>query len=237
MDVTHARRRIRETGWLRNLPGPFCTALLAGSHLRRVGNGEVLFHRDDPAPDFLGLVDGLLYVYADSGDEGPRLVFVAHPGWWAGSVAMVGGSGRRCTVVARAPSVLLSVPRMHIEALARRDPATWRHVAVNVAAQYDSLALLLLAQANPDPRVRLLISLQRLHRFNDGATIFPVTQSELAELSGLSRNSANRAMRQFVAEGLIETGYGWLRIVDPKALDAALCQRNGSGECCERRAG
>ncbi|GAA0303260.1 Crp/Fnr family transcriptional regulator [Rhodovulum strictum] len=237
MDLNHARRRIREVGWLRSLPGPFCTALLAGSNLRRCGTGEVLFHRDDPAPDFLGLVDGLLYVYSEAGDEEARLVFVAHPGWWAGSIAIVGGSERRCTVVARAPSVLLSVPRMHVEALARRDSATWRHVATNVAAQYDSLVLLLQAQANPDPRVRLLISLQRLHRFNDGATIFPITQSELAEMSGLSRNSANRAMRQFVAEGLVETGYGWLRIVDPAALAAALCQKRGDRDNCDRRAG
>ncbi|TCP43041.1 Crp/Fnr family transcriptional regulator [Rhodovulum marinum] len=221
MDLNHARRTIREMGWLRSLPSTFCTALLAGSHLRRVGAGEVLFHKEDPAPDVLGLVDGLLYVYSDAGEDGHKLTFVAHPGWWAGSIAIVGGSDRRGTVVARSDSVLLSVPRMHVEALARRDSEAWRHVAANIAANYDSLALLLTAHCHPDPRARLLISLHRLHKFNDGATIFPLTQSELAEMSGLSRNSANRAMRQFVAEGLIETGYGWLRIVDPSDFAAA----------------
>ncbi|WP_165905280.1 Crp/Fnr family transcriptional regulator [Rhodovulum euryhalinum] len=217
------------------MPGPFCTAFLAGSHLRRCAAGQPLFHRNDPAPDFLGLVDGLLYIYSEAGDEGSRLIFVAHPGWWAGSIAIVGGTERRCTVVAQAPSILLSVPRMHVEALARRDTSAWRHVAANVAQQYDSLSLLLLAHSHPDPRVRLLISLVRLHRFNDGATVFQVTQSELAEMAGLSRNSANRAMRQFAADGLIETGYGWLRIVDPVAMTAALGQLRALESGSERR--
>jgi len=236
MDLNHARRTIRELGWLRNLPSAFCTALLAGSNLRRFGAGEVVFHRDDPALDFLGLVDGLLYVYSDAGEDGHKLTFVAHPGWWAGSIAIVGNSDRRGTVMARADSTLLSVPRMHVESLARRDSAAWRHVAANIAANYDSLALLLTAHCHPDPRARLLISLHRLHRFNDGATIFPLTQAELAEMSGLSRNSANRAMRQFVSEGLIETGYGWLRIVNPIALATAFESVRISPGTPERRA-
>lgn len=157
MDVTHARRSVRDLGWLKTLPSSFSTALLAGSKLRRFGSGEIVFHRDDPAPDFLGLVDGLLYCYSDAGEDGRKLTFVAHPGWWAGSIAIVGGSERRATVIARSDSTLLSVPRMHVEALARRDSNAWRYVAADVVAHYDSLALLLTAHCHPDPRRRFFL--------------------------------------------------------------------------------
>lgn len=111
--------------------------------------------------------------------------------------------------------------------MARADGSVWKHLAGNISAHYDRLSMLLLASTHPDPVMRILLTLSRLHRFNDGAVHFPVTQSELAEMASLSRNTANRALRRLVSGGVVEAGYGWLRIADPGALDHALAGISG----------
>ncbi len=56
----------------------------------------------------------------------------------------------------------------------------------------------------------------------DGGTWLNFTQDDLANMSGVSRQSISRIIRAWDDEGLIELGYGRLRIPDfPKLLKAA----------------
>ncbi|WP_074218495.1 Crp/Fnr family transcriptional regulator [Rhodovulum sp. ES.010] len=218
------------------MPDGFRQEFLQGARLRRFQSGEIVFHVADPATEFVGLADGLLEDHIDPGTGTPRLSFIGHPGWWIGGVGLADGSWRRATVVARTPAVVLGVPRGHVEAMARADGSVWKHLAGNISAHYDRLSMLLLASTHPDPVMRILLTLSRLHRFNDGAVHFPVTQSELAEMASLSRNTANRALRRLVSGGVVEAGYGWLRIADPGALDHALAGISGPHAQTVRRA-
>jgi len=45
-----------------------------------------------------------------------------------------------------------------------------------------------------------------------------ITQQELAELLGVTRATANSALRDLQKAGLIERGYGVLRLPDPDRL-------------------
>jgi len=51
-------------------------------------------------------------------------------------------------------------------------------------------------------------------------TEVPVTQDELATMSGLSRTTLVQVLRRWEHRGLIEQGYRTLRIVDVPALKA-----------------
>lgn len=222
MDLNEARDRVRRRGWLSHLPGDFGDRLLAGARLRRLQAGETICHMADPSTDLIGLADGAASVFLDAAPGMVRLAYVAHPGYWAGTIGTADGVPRRATLVARSAVGLLLVPLAHVEALAREDGETWRHIAASAASHFDNLALLLLAHVHRDSTLRVLITLRRLHVFNDGETRFRISQSELAEMTGLSRNSVNRALRRVVDEGLVETGYGTLHLTDPGGIDAAL---------------
>lgn len=176
----------------------------------------------DPSNSLFGLAEGVVGVYLDAGCAMATLGFIAYPGWWGGSVSVADGTSRRATVVARTPVTFLSVPRSHVEALARDMPESWRHVATCCASHFDNLSMLLLAHLHERPEMRVMITLRRLHLFNDGVTEFRVSQAELAEMAGLSRKTANRAIRKIAADGVIETTYGRVRIVDPARIETAL---------------
>lgn len=222
MDLNVARRTIRERGWLRSRPGGFADRLLAGARLRGLQAGETLCHMSDPSNGLIGLADGTISVFLDARPGIMQLAFVAHPGYWGGTIGVADGVPRRATLMARTAVTLLFVPLSHVEALAREDGETWRHVAVSAAGHFDNLGLLMLAHLHRDNRVRVLITLRRLNMFNDGVTRFRISQSELAEMAGMSRNMVNRALRQLAADGLVETGYGMLQLVDPDGIVAAL---------------
>ncbi|RAP42821.1 hypothetical protein BYZ73_03940 [Rhodovulum viride] len=207
---------------MRSLPAHFVDLLLAGARLRSFRRGEALFHMADPSPDMLGIVDGVVDVVLEPGVDGPRLGFVAKAGNWLGAVGMPGMTPRRISAIARRDASVLSVSAHHIETVAMSDPDTWRHIAANIVSHLDNFGQLLHANVHRDNSVRILITLRRLHDFNDGATEFPLTQADLAEMAGLSRNSANRVMRRLAEEGLIETGYGWVRIVDQPRIMSIL---------------
>lgn len=176
----------------------------------------------DPSTNLFGLADGTASVFVDGGPALASLAFIAHPGWWGGTVALADGTPRRATVIARTPMIYMSIPLCHVEAVARTDRDTWRHIAACGASHFDNLGMLLLAHLHERPETRLLITLRRLYLFNDGDTEFRLSQEELAEMSGLSRKTANRAIRTIVEDGLIATGYGRVRITDPDGIETAL---------------
>lgn len=219
-----ALNTLRNRGWLTRTPADFADRLLAGATLRRREPGETLCILDDPSIRLFGVAEGLASVFIDADPTAVRLGFVASAGWWGGTVGAADARPRRATVIARTPVTVLNVPLAHVEALAREDPETWRYIAINVANHFDNLGLLLMAHLHDDIGVRIMITLRRLHVFNNNQTEFSISQGELAEMAGLSRNSANRAIGQMVAAGVIETGYGRIRITCPEALATALAR-------------
>lgn len=226
MDIAAAKRSLKTRGWLSRMPESFCERLLEGARLRRVEADEPICHMADPSTDLLGCADGVVSVYLDTGPAAARLAFVAHAGYWGGTMGTADGVPRRASFVARSSVTFLQVPLSHVEEMAREDSQTWRYIAANAASHFDNLSLLLLANVHQNNDVRVMITLRRLHDFNDGERSFPISQSELAEMAGLSRNSVNRSVRRLVADGLIEAGYGWLRIKDADGLRRALDRVN-----------
>ena len=65
------------------------------------------------------------------------------------------------------------------------------------------------AATNPQRRARVMFEFKRLVEAN---------KQELAELLGVTRPTANGALRELEALGLVERGYGRLRVRDRHAL-------------------
>ena len=65
------------------------------------------------------------------------------------------------------------------------------------------------AATNPQRRARVMFEFKRLVEAN---------KQELAELLGVTRPTANGALRELEAMGLVERGYGRLRVRDRQAL-------------------
>lgn len=116
------------------------------------------------------------------------------------------------------------MPAARFQELTAKDPRTFRNFAELTVSHLDNALLLASALAVTDSRSRIALTLYRLAwSFREIADRFelPCTQSEIAEMAGLSRNSAGPILRRMATEGLIQIGRNQVRY-DPVHLRRAL---------------
>jgi CRP-like cAMP-binding protein len=68
--------------------------------------------------------------------------------------------------------------------------------------------------------IRRLVDLCRIYGVVHGQAVLPLTQSDLAELSGASRPATNRVLKGLAAQGLVILARGRIHLPDVSALRA-----------------
>ncbi len=218
------RRRLSEVGWLSRQPSEFREAFLDRCMHRTYAPGENLYGLDDPPGGIYGLAEGFVDVLIASGFGAPFLAFIGGPGWWAGEAAAITGTNRRADIRARSASEVLYLPRAKFQELTAEDPSAFRSFAELTVSHLDNALLLASVLAVTDSRTRIALTLYRLagsFRESDDRFELPCTQSEIAEMAGLTRNSAGPILRRLATEGLIQIGRNQVRY-DPVHLRRTL---------------
>jgi len=182
------------------------------------------------------VADGRFTVHVSlaTGDTG--MVNLLGPGDYFGELALLRTEGRRtATVSAIEPARTLVVTASAFRLLCADHPAIYRTLAELLAGRVDALSrsVLELMRVGLDERVyRRLLELALGAPAEDvgphGApVVVPLTQAQLAELTGGTRPSVNRALRRLVSEGTVSLARGRVTVHDLDALRRH-CQLDGS---------
>ncbi|MFC3616429.1 Crp/Fnr family transcriptional regulator [Lutimaribacter marinistellae] len=211
-------------GWLSERPSDFRGALLAGAQPRRFDKGDTLYHYGDPALGLFGVLSGAVAVSipADNGEE-----FTAHhdgAGFWIGDLAMLSDQTRLVTVTALRDTETLYIPAGHIIRMVRETP---RYYADFYALTHSNMELALrlmanLAVANADHRLELRL-LMLDERLDTPGGWLDVNQEDLAAMVAVSLPTLQRKLRVLTEAGMVEQGYGRIRVLDRSRLLSA-CQ-------------
>ena len=60
--------------------------------------------------------------------------------------------------------------------------------------------------------------------------VLPYTHEDLSVSLGLNRSTVTQVLKRFQEQGLVDRGYGFLRVLDRQALEAVVeGQKNGDG--------
>ena len=60
--------------------------------------------------------------------------------------------------------------------------------------------------------------------------MLPYTHEDLSVSLGLNRSTVTQVLKRFQEQGLVDRGYGFLRVLDRQALEAVVeGQKNGDG--------
>ena len=192
------------------------------AHVQRVGRGQVLFVEGEPSDTFLLVRSGRLRVFRDSpqGDE-LTLSFI-EPGATIGELSVVDEQPRSASVDAAEPSVLVAVPSGAVREVLRSSPDSAWHVAQHLAGTVrhltDTTADLVLLDL---PRRLGKLILEQAVDVGGGrlTTTFVTSQSGVATMLGVTRQSLNRALAALVRRGWVRMADGGrLEIVDAAAL-------------------
>ncbi|MHA3705220.1 Crp/Fnr family transcriptional regulator [Jatrophihabitans sp. YIM 134969] len=192
--------------------------LESAAFTRRLARGQILFVEGEPADHLFVVRSGRLKVHVTS-ERGTELVLaVVGPGDTLGDVSVIDRGPRSADVLATAPSELLAVPVAAVDALLRQHPVVLRAVAESLAAGMRRLteqAADLVFLDLPRRLVKLL-----LDRAGDtpGTVAVAASQSELAAMLGVTRQSLNRTLSGLGRRGWLAVADDGIQLLDVPAL-------------------
>jgi len=199
--------------------------LIEVSRIEHVDARAELYHKGDEAHQIYVILSGRLKVMASS-PEGEDVVFsIMEPGELIGEVALFAKSPRSGTVVALEDSELLVFHRRDFMPFLERHPRTALKVSEFLASR-----IVRLSERVEDHRFlnlpgrlsKLLLSLaERFSREAGGGTAIDLklSQSDLAEMAGATREAVNKQMRAWKQAGLVDHGQGVVTILDRDRLE------------------
>ena len=219
-DLDAALEALSARGWFAERP-PEARAALAGiARLRDYAAGEALYHFGDAPNGIFGLVRGAIDLTIPRADGMDVTAHRAEPGFWVGDLALFAGQTRLVSVVAAEATRVVHLPARELRRLVEADPSLY---ADFYALTHENMAtaLRLLANLATTPsEARVAVRLLLLEEAQAGE--LRLSQAKLAEMIALSVPTLQRVLRRLEGEGVVELGYGRIRIVDRRGL-LALC--------------
>ena len=194
--------------------------LLALSQRRSFGAGQLIFRKGDPSEHVMVVQSGLVAVQMIGPDDRRLTLTMASREEVLGEMALAGSPRRTAMVIAMTDTEALMIETkglMALRAVALEiDQVVMAVLADTVRRLTEQLVeTTLLSQA-----VRLRRILLRLSRHYEGGRI-SLTQEQLADALGSQRTTITELLRADAEAGWLETGRGYVRIVDRDALRAA----------------
>jgi len=219
LDMIFARR-----GWLSQQQDAFRSRFIAMGRLVTLARGAPVFHAGDPPGGVYGIVSGAVMVFGGARWQTLALAHIQRAGDWFGHGPVLGGGERSLSLVAAEPVVLLQVPLEQLRPHLREDPEFAARLGqlANFGAETSQwVARDLLIR---DSAQRLAAVLLRVTAMGEVAPAdldgYAITQSELGEMSNISRHQSNRILGRLRRAGLIEVGYHSIRLLDVPGLRA-----------------
>ena len=189
----------------------------------RASSGWRLFARGAPADGLCAVVEGCIRISAVS-DDGREVIlnFFEAPHWF-GEISLFDGQPRTHDAKAEGAVVLVQLLQVPLLALLRRSPQYWHemgrlltHKIRHLLTLFDDAAL----HPAPVRLARRLLAISGGYGEAGGASglSIRVSQEQLGQMVGVSRQMANQILRGFEAESMLRLGRGHIRQIDLEAL-------------------
>jgi CRP-like cAMP-binding protein len=186
---------------------------------RRFERGEVVFHAGDPAGAFHFIDRGVLAVRLTTPLGDVVVLELLRAGGTLGEQALVDGTGERtATVVAVERSETLSLDRASFDQLRAEHPPLDRFLLGVVSQRLRRANGQLLEVLFLPAEVRILRCVWRLAVEAGPGETLTLTQGDLAAMTGVTRSTANRVLRQAQDDGLLRMARGRIEVLDGEAL-------------------
>jgi CRP/FNR family cyclic AMP-dependent transcriptional regulator len=193
---------------------------------RSYHEGDVIFYMGDPGTGLYLVTRGTVKVSLESADGQETMVALILPGDLFGELAVLDGEPRSATAIAMEPVEALFLRREDFVDFIEHTPGMAMRVIGMLCRRLRQTDELLgdLVFYNVSGRVaKKLLELARTHgvHANGGVAIrLPLTQQELANLVGSSRESVNKVMRYFRERRYVSIDRRYITLHQPEQLEA-----------------
>ena len=202
------------------LPAPLLDALAAHGNARPFRANAILISEGDRGDSLFIVVSGQLRTYASS-EDGRDIVLSDHgPGEYVGELAL-DGMARSASVKTLVPSTCCVVPGSGLQAFLGQHPEFALHLSQKLTRMVRRLTEQVKSLALQDVYGRMVRALTDLSDPQGSERVVrqPLTQQEIAERVGSSREMVNRVMKDLTGGGYVTVRDG--RYVILRKLPAA----------------
>ncbi|MEM9911863.1 MAG: Crp/Fnr family transcriptional regulator [Pseudomonadota bacterium] len=218
-DRSHIEGVLRSSGWLSQCSDSLRTKLLKLGRVNRLEPGETLFRYGDPPEGIFGVATGAVHIGVPADDGQELVIYHADKGFWVGDLELFSDGPRMATVTAATHTLCLFFSKPGLVDLLAAYPQFYRDF---YRMSYENGYAIMRTLANmtvtgSDRRLALRI-LQYDERKTDADAWIAIAQSQLAMTTALSLPTLERVLRKMASAGLVEVGYGKIRILDRQGL-------------------
>ena len=187
---------------------------------RKAKRGTTIFRKGDAGTELIAVLSGSVRISAPGEDGREAVLNHIREGEIFGEIALLDGQPRSADAVAASDCEIMVVDRREFIELVRKQPEFAFKLIETLCArlrrtseQVEDLMFL-------DLPMRLAKALLRLADEVEGSwpRKVAVTQRELSQLIGMSRESTNKQLRHWAQAGLIKIARGHIVIPSPDAL-------------------
>ncbi len=217
-------RALTQTDWFGARGHKFQSDLLTCAVRKTFETGETLYHHGDSANGIHAVLSGSVQITAPADDGQEFVVHRDGRGFWIGDLALFADAQRLISVMATQKTRALFFPTSRVERLVRDNPEYIRDFYALTRENMKTALRIMANLAVTGTEKRLVLRLLHLDEGtskSDGWII--VSQDELAAMVAVSQPTLHRNLHRLVDLGLVELGYGRLRLIDRSKL-IANCQ-------------
>jgi len=195
-------------------------------HRRPVRRGEKLFVEGEPGDAVYLLLKGKVKIFRTSPDGRENLLIVMGPGEVFGELSLFDPGPRTATASAVVSSEVASLDHAELTRLLEHRPETaallLRVLARRLRRTNDAISDLVFTDV-PGRVAKALLDLADQFGIRDGGQQIRVehglTQEELAQLVGASRETVNKALADFASRGWLRLESRTVVVLDPERLE------------------
>lgn len=201
-------------------------ALLKVAEERRFAAGQVLFQRGDPGDGVYAIVSGRVKVFLEGADGSEAVLAMRGAGEVIGEQSLLDGLERSASAAAHDAVTAVRIGTEQFQAWLLEHPRAARALLVELSRRLrestDQVAELSLLGV--DARIARRLQQQFAEQSRGGVLAagaqLRMSQSDLALLVGVTRESVNKHLARLKANGVLSIEPGRMVLLDPAALAA-----------------
>lgn len=182
--------------------------------------GDVMLPAGSAVDGWYAVLSGLVMLQSPSSLRRSSAFIGVPDGDWFGEGSALKPEPRRYHVVALRPTTLLCLPLPLFATLRETSMAFNQFLVLHLNMRLGQAMTIIEAGRTQSPEHRVALYLSRL--FWRSTRRLNLTQDELGQLVGLSRQTVNKVLRALEGMGIVSLDFGRVAIVDDEALNAYL---------------
>jgi CRP/FNR family transcriptional regulator, cyclic AMP receptor protein len=194
--------------------------------------GATLFSKGDPGNSLYAVITGTVKMSISSPDGRSAILNIIGPGEIFGDIALLDGRARSADAIANSNCEVFIIDRREFIPFVKSQPTLAMKfielLCTRLRQTSDQVEQIIL-QNLPGRLAGALIRLSEKHKPAAGDRTIAITQQEISEMVGMTRESVNKQLRAWSTRGWVRLEHGAIVLLNPEALRELAEAGSGDG--------